>query len=110
LCGSFFAVYSSALALFLLTQDLPVFDLLSIVGKLRAGLGALGLKPAAPGPEESVEAFVRRNLARAHTLAFTFFVLIKAFAFLFSIANQGDEVFERLIEPFCSGVYAVRGS
>lgn len=58
-----------------------MFDLLSIVGKLRAGLGALGLRPAAPaGVEESVEAFVRRNL--------------------------GDEVFERLIEPFCSGVYA----
>ncbi|KAI4340973.1 hypothetical protein MLD38_025756 [Melastoma candidum] len=60
--------------------DLPVFDLMSIGGKLRAGFGALGLRPAPPGHEESVEEFVRRNL--------------------------GDEVFERLIEPFCSGVYA----
>ncbi|KAJ8748671.1 hypothetical protein K2173_008116 [Erythroxylum novogranatense] len=60
--------------------DLPFFDLMSIGGKLRAGFGALGLRPSPPGHEESVEEFVRRNL--------------------------GDEVFERLIEPFCSGVYA----
>jgi len=57
-----------------------VFNLMSIIGKIRAGLGALGLRPSAPDYEESVEQFVRRNL--------------------------GDEVFERLIEPFCSGVYA----
>ncbi|KAG6786981.1 hypothetical protein POTOM_008602 [Populus tomentosa] len=61
-------------------NDLPFFDLMSIGGKLRAGFGALGLRPPPPGHEESVEEFVRRNL--------------------------GDEVFERLIEPFCSGVYA----
>lgn len=60
--------------------DLPFFDLLSIFGKLRAGFGAMGLRPGAPGREESVQEFVTRNL--------------------------GQEVFERLIEPFCSGVYA----
>ncbi|CAN4112705.1 unnamed protein product [Withania somnifera] len=60
--------------------DLPFFDLMSIPGKLRAGFGAIGLRPSPPGYEESVDQFVRRNL--------------------------GDEVFERLIEPFCSGVYA----
>ncbi|MQL71830.1 hypothetical protein Taro_004175 [Colocasia esculenta] len=60
--------------------DLPFFDLMSIGGKLRAGFGAIGIRPPPPGHEESVEDFVRRNL--------------------------GDEVFERLIEPFCSGVYA----
>ena len=62
--------------------DLPVFKLLSLWGKLRAGLGAVGLfkAPAPEGVEETVEQFVRRNL--------------------------GDEVFYRLIEPFCSGVYA----
>ncbi|XP_068662148.1 protoporphyrinogen oxidase 1, chloroplastic [Aristolochia californica] len=60
--------------------DLPFFDLMSFGGKLRAGFGAIGIRPPPPGHEESVEDFVRRNL--------------------------GDEVFERLIEPFCSGVYA----
>ncbi|KAF8401206.1 hypothetical protein HHK36_012135 [Tetracentron sinense] len=61
-------------------NDLPFFDLMSFPGKLRAGFGAIGIRPPPPGHEESVEEFVRRNL--------------------------GDEVFERLIEPFCSGVYA----
>jgi oxygen-dependent protoporphyrinogen oxidase len=37
---------------------------MSIPGKIRAGLGALGLRPAAPNYEESVEQFVRRNLVR----------------------------------------------
>lgn len=61
--------------------DAVTFDLLSFWGKIRAGLGAVGLlKGPAPAYEESVEQFIRRNL--------------------------GDEVFERLIEPFCSGVYA----
>lgn len=61
--------------------DVITFDLLSIWGKIRAGLGAAGiLKAPRPEGEESVEQFVRRNL--------------------------GDQVFERLIEPFCSGVYA----
>ncbi|KAG0482284.1 hypothetical protein HPP92_010368 [Vanilla planifolia] len=60
--------------------DLPFFDLMSFGGKLRAGFGAIGIRPPPPGHEETVEEFVRRNL--------------------------GDEVFERLIEPFCSGVYA----
>ena len=61
--------------------DVVTFDLMSFPGKIRAGLGAAGLwKAPMPAEEESVEKFVRRNL--------------------------GAEVFERLIEPFCSGVYA----
>uniref|UniRef100_A0A7N0VFD0 Protoporphyrinogen oxidase n=1 Tax=Kalanchoe fedtschenkoi TaxID=63787 RepID=A0A7N0VFD0_KALFE len=61
-------------------SDFPFFDLMSLGGKLRAGFGALGIRPPPPDHEESIEEFVRRNL--------------------------GHEVFERLIEPFCSGVYA----
>ncbi|GMH32708.1 hypothetical protein BSKO_00542 [Bryopsis sp. KO-2023] len=60
--------------------DAFTFDLMTIFGKIRAGLGAIGIKEPAPDYEESVEQFIRRNL--------------------------GQEVFERLIEPFCSGVYA----
>ena len=60
--------------------DIFTFDLMSILGKIRAGLGAAGVKAPMPEYEETVEQFVRRNL--------------------------GDEVFYRLIEPFCSGVYA----
>lgn len=60
--------------------DVLTFDLMSPLGKIRAGLGAVGIRPGPPGREETVEEFVRRNL--------------------------GDEVFYRLIEPFCSGVYA----
>ena len=41
-----------------------MFDLMSIVGKIRAGLGAMGIRPPPPGYEESVEEFVRRNLVR----------------------------------------------
>ena len=48
-----------------------MFDLLSIVGKIRAGLGALGIRPSAPGYEESVEQFVRRNLVRTTTFCHT---------------------------------------
>ena len=61
--------------------DVVTFDLLSLWGKLRAGLGAVGLlNGEAPAYEETVEQFIKRNL--------------------------GDEVYFRLIEPFCSGVYA----
>ncbi|KAJ9510296.1 hypothetical protein QJQ45_015757, partial [Haematococcus lacustris] len=61
--------------------DALTFDLLTIIGKIRAGLGAIGLlKAPMPDKEESVKEFITRNL--------------------------GDEVYFRLIEPFCSGVYS----
>lgn len=52
-------------------------DFLTLPGKIRAGLGAVGIRPPRPDREESVKEFVSRNL--------------------------GTEAFQRLIEPFCSG-------
>ena len=69
--------------------DFIKFELISFLGSVRAGLGAIGLRPPPPKvgdgdgdaqKEETVKEFVTRNL--------------------------GEEVFQKLIEPFCSGVYA----
>lgn len=55
-------------------------DFMSLRGKFRAFLGALGLKRPMPKHEESLRDFVTRNL--------------------------GEEAFANLIDPFVSGVYA----
>ena len=61
-------------------KDIPTFRLLSLPGMIRAGLGAVGLVCPKPAKEESVKEFITRHL--------------------------GKEVFDKMIDPFVSGVYA----
>lgn len=62
-------------------EGLPKFNLLSIPGAIRAGLGAAGFVwPNLSGKDETIKEFITRHL--------------------------GAEVFRKMIDPFVSGIYA----
>ena len=66
-------------------------------GKIRAGLGFLGFVKSRPkNHEESIKEFSIRHLGKSST--------IKHFEWCDFLL--GTEVFERLVDPFVSGVYA----
>lgn len=67
-------------ALPLSPKDIPKFRLLSPWGAVRAGLGAMGFVRPYFGNDESIKQFISRHL--------------------------GKEVFQKMIDPFVSGVYA----
>ncbi|KAG8477567.1 hypothetical protein CXB51_030815 [Gossypium anomalum] len=73
--------------------DLPFFDLMSIAGKLRAGLGAIGIRPPPPGYEESVEELC---------------AVILVLRFLNALLNHFVQTFSinKLYPQFITGVYA----
>ena len=99
--------------------DLPFFDLMSIGGKLRAGFGAIGIRPPPPVcsqlPSNTCFVYLTIILVGSMLCLHTFLSLFNVFFERFQgheesveefvRRNLGDEVFERLIEPFCSGEY-----
>jgi len=103
--------------------DVLNFNLLTWPGKIRAGLGALGIIDPRPEKEESIREFVTRHLGKWKYMYLYMYgisiVMIKMTLFYYYyyyyyyyviiiiiIITLGAETFERVIDPFVSGVYA----
>jgi oxygen-dependent protoporphyrinogen oxidase len=98
--------------IFVLCNNVILLCFLSVKGKLRAALGLLGIIKAKPRGdyEESIQEFATRHLGwfylRHANASIHFHVVVHHSLSCCCSPFTGAEVFERVVDPFVSGVYA----
>ena len=78
----------------------------SVGAKLRAGFGLFGFIARRPQKEESIKEFTVRHLGMVLLLVPTCDPHLTFRIRIMSTCSPGEEVFERVVDPFVSGVYA----
>lgn len=102
--------------------DMLTSELLSYSGKASAFAGAIGfVSPKPKNKEESIKEFVTRHLGRFECLLcilcfwsrihmnVSLYVVLNLRFYVYTMTAHvivGDEVFERVVDPFVSGIYA----